>query len=254
VAYFADVYASYVDPLIGAATVAVLQHNGVDVHVPPGQSGCGMSALAQGDLDNARELAEHNVRVLAEAARAGYTIVCSEPTAALMLSRDNLDLLESDDAALIARQTVELTTYLWRLHVDGRLRTDFQRLDLALGHHVPCHLKALGEMPAGPRLLALIPGVRVQTLDLSCSGMAGTYGLGVDHYETSLEAGKPMLDELKRPRVLFGSTECGSCRMQMEDASGKRTLHPVQYLALAYGLLPEIARRLHEPVGELMLG
>ena len=28
--------------------------------------------------------------------------------------------------------------------------------------------------------------------------------------------------------------------MQMEDGAGKRTLHPVQYLALAYGLMPEL--------------
>jgi Fe-S oxidoreductase len=83
--------------------------------------------------------------------------------------------------------------------------------------------------------------------------MGGTYGLKAENYETSREAGRPMLEELDRPRVLFGSTECSTCRLQMEDGSGKRTLHPVQYLALAYGLLPEIARRLEEPLGELVL-
>ena len=44
--------------------------------------------------------------------------------------------------------------------------------------------------------------------------------------------------------IAFGSTECSACRVQMEDVARKRTLHPVQYLALAYGLLPEIAHRL----------
>src|SRR5262249_3370480 len=80
VAYFVDVYANFVDPLIGMATVEVLRHNGIEVYVPPGQRGCGMSALAHGDVESAREIARHNVRVLAEAARAGYAIVCSEPT------------------------------------------------------------------------------------------------------------------------------------------------------------------------------
>jgi hypothetical protein len=41
--------------------------------------------------------------------------------------------------------------------------------------------------------------------------------------------------------------------MQMEHGSGKRTQHPVQYLALAYGLMPEVARRLQEPLGEWVL-
>jgi Fe-S oxidoreductase len=62
-----------------------------------------------------------------------------------------------------------------------------------------------------------------------------------------------MLAELMLPSVTYGSTECSTCRLQMEDGGGKRTLHPVQYLALAYGLMPEIARRLQEPIGELVL-
>ncbi len=61
-----------------------------------------------------------------------------------------------------------------------------------------------------------------------------------------------MLEELNRPRVLFGSTECSACRMQMEQGSGKRTLHPVQYLAYAYGLLPELEARLARPLGDLV--
>ena len=62
-----------------------------------------------------------------------------------------------------------------------------------------------------------------------------------------------MLEELDRPRVLFGSTECSTCRMQMEDGAGKRTLHPAQYLALAYGYLPELRERLRQPIGNLVL-
>ena len=69
----------------------------------------------------------------------------------------------------------------------------------------------------------------------------------------SLEAGRPMLTELARPRVLFGSTECSPCRLQMEDGAGKRTLHPAQYLALAYGLMPDLQRRLQQPLGPLVL-
>ena len=35
----------------------------------------------------------------------------------------------------------------------------------------------------------------------------------------------------------------------MQEGTGKRTLHPVQYLAYAYGLLPEIAAQLQKPLG-----
>jgi Fe-S oxidoreductase len=257
VAYYVDVYANYVDPQIAEAVVTVLQHNGFDVYVPPGQRGCGMAALAHGDVEAARETAEQNLRVLGEAAREGYTILCSEPTAALMLCRDYPDLVDDPDAKLVAAKTVEFTSFLWDLHQQGRLLTDFHPLNVSLGHHVPCHLKALhqssGNTTHGPALLSLIPGMEVRTIDVSCSGMAGTFGLRAENYQTSREAGRRMLDELRRPGVLFGATECGTCRMQMEDGAGKRTLHPAQYLALAYGLLPAVAQRLDEHLGELVL-
>jgi FAD/FMN-containing dehydrogenase/Fe-S oxidoreductase len=252
-AYFVDVFANYNDPTIAEAVVAVLHHNGWEVYVPPGQRGCGMAPLAFGDVETARETVQLNLRVLAELAREGFPILCSEPTAALMLRHDALDLLDDPDARLVAAQTVEATAFLWDLHRHGRLRTDFNPLPLGVGHHVPCHLKALGEPPRGPALLALIPGMRVHTIDVSCSGMAGTFGLAAANRAMSLEAGRPMLDELARPRVLFGSTECSTCRMQMEDGGAKRTLHPVQYLALAYGLMPELNDRLRSPLRPLVL-
>lgn len=252
VAYFVDVFAGYNDPLIGQATVAVLRHHGIEVYVPPRQVGCGMAALAVGDVEAAREIAVRNVRVLVDLVREGYRIVCTEPTAALMLTQDYRDLIDDADTAAVAANTVELTAFLGELHAAGRLRTDFRPLGLTLGHHIPCHLKALRGHPVGPRLLALIPGMRVHTIDAGCSGMAGTWGMKAATFATSLAAGAAMFAELNRPGVLFGSTECSTCRMQMQQGSGKRTLHPVQYLAYAYGLLPEIGAKLRKPLGELV--
>jgi FAD/FMN-containing dehydrogenase/Fe-S oxidoreductase len=249
VAYFVDIFANYNDPLIAESMVAVLHHNDIEVYVPPRQGGCGMAPLAYGDVETARETVQENLFVLADLAREGYPILCSEPTAALMLRHDALDLLDDPDARLVAAQTVESTAFLWDLHQQGNLRTDFRPLPFSVGHHVPCHLKALGRPPVGPALLSLVPQLRVHTIDVSCSGMAGTYGLKAANYETSLAAGRPMLEQLRRPHVLFGSTECSTCRIQMEDAAAVRTLHPAQYLALAYGYLPELRQRLLQPIG-----
>jgi FAD/FMN-containing dehydrogenase/Fe-S oxidoreductase len=252
-AYFVDLFANYNEPLIAEAAVAVLRHNGFAVYVPPEQLGSGMAALAQGDVEAARETAAHNIRLFADLVREDYLILCSEPTAAIMLRQDYLDLVEDADAHLVADHTVELTAFLRELHRQGHLRTEFQPLSLSVGHHVPCHLKALGQPPAGPELLSLVPGLQVRTIDVSCSGMAGTFGFKRENYAVSLEAGRPMLDELRGSGVRYGSTECSACRLQMEDGTRKRTLHPVQYLALAYGLLPEIGQRLRQPIRDLVL-
>ena len=251
VAYFVDHFANFHDPTIALAAVAVLRHCGVEVHVPWRQRACGLAPLVQGDIDTAREAAAYNVRTLAGLVRDGFTVVCSEPTAAVVLTQEYLDLLDTPDARLVAANTVELTAYLADMHRQGTLRTDFGRLDVNLGHHVPCHVKALptGQVPAGPGLLALIPGVQAYTLDAGCSGMAGTYGLRSDSYDASRRAGAGLFAALDQPRVMYGSTECGPCRLQMQDGGGKRTLHPVQYLALAYGLMPELRAKLARPLG-----
>ncbi len=246
-AYFADTYANLFDPTVAEASVRVMKHNGLAVTVPPRQIGTGAAALMRGDLDIARERLRKNTRVLADAVRRGHRVVCSEPTAALFFQLDALNLSDSPDVKLLADNTVELTALLGELHDAGKLNRDFRPLPLSLGHHVPCHIKARPGRPRGPELLALIPELRVETIDVSCSGMAGVYGLTRQNYETSLLAGKPMLDELARPKHLYGSSECSSCRMQMQEGTGKRALHPVQYLALAYGLMPELADHLRRP-------
>jgi Fe-S oxidoreductase len=78
--------------------------------------------------------------------------------------------------------------------------------------------------------------------------MAGPYGLKARNVATSLAAGKPMLDELGRALHMYGSSECSSCRLQMREGTGKRAMHPIQYLALAYNLMPDLAERLRRPV------
>jgi Fe-S oxidoreductase len=253
VLYFVDLFANYMEPQIAEATVAILHHHGYDVYIPPEQRGSGLEALVHGEVESARETAQANLRVLVEAARAEWPIICSEPSAAMMLQQDYLDLLAEDDARVVAARTVELTAFLWNLHRQGRLRTDFRPLELTIGHHVPCHLKALQGPVAGPELLKLIPDVRMHTIDVGCSGMAGTFGMKSQNYQLSRQAGAAMLTELSKPAHRFGSTECSSCRMQMEDATKKRTLHPAQYLALAYGLMPKVEERLNAPIRELVL-
>ena len=253
IALFVDIFANYHDPTIAEAALRVLEHNGVQVVVPHDQTGLRHGSLGAGRRRNRADRARRNLRVFANLVREGWTIVCTEPTAALALTHDYLDLIDDPDARLVAANTIELTAYLADRHAIGRLRSDFQPLNLSIGHHVPCHLKALGRAPASPMLLRLIPGLRVTVVDVGCSGMAGTFGLQAEHYETSLAAGQAMFDALRRPRIQFGVTECSSCRLQMEEGTEKQHLHPVQYLALAYGLMPELESRLLAPVGGLVV-
>jgi len=238
VALFLDTYANYHDPQVAEALVAILEHNGVPVYVPEKQRQAGMAAISCGALDYARRLAQRNVTVLAEAVRQGYDVITPGPAAAVCLRREYPILLDDQDTRLVAEHTFEACTYLWEMHRQGRLHLDFRPLHVTLGYHMPCRLKALQVGTPGVNLLRLIPGIKVRHLDTGCSGMAGTFGLKAENYRTSLRAGWTLITELRNPNIEAGTTECSTCKIQMEQGTSKPTVHPLKLLALAYGLLP----------------
>ena len=253
VAYFVDLYANYFDPQLGEALLAILEHNGVAVYVPPDQKQAGTPAISSGSLDHARALAAHNVEILAEAVRQGYHVVATEPAAALCLTREYPNLLDDDDVRLVAANTSEACTYLWRMHMTGKLQLDLRPINAALGYHMPCRLKALQVGSPGESLLRLIPGLTIHHLEEGCSGMAGTYGLKRENYRNSLRIGWGLIRRLRDPNLQAGVTECSTCKIQMEQGTHKPTLHPLKLFAMAYGLLPEAARLLNTAGKELVV-
>ena len=126
----------------------------------------------------------------------------------------------------------------------GRLRTDFRPLDLTVGYHTPCHLKALGAGTPLADLLRLIPRLEVHRIEKGCSGMAGAWGLTCYNFRESIRIGWGLISRMRVGDLAAGVTECSSCRLQMEQGTSTPTLHPIKLLALAYGLMPEIDRRL----------
>jgi Fe-S oxidoreductase len=241
VAYFVDTFANHFDTQLAEALVAVLRHNGIAVYVPKDQLHAAMPMIAAGALEPARAIAAHNVSLLAEHVRQGYTIVATEPAAALALTHEYPILLDDDpDALTVAQHTEEACHYLWQLHQRGRLKLSFQPQRLSLGYHLPCHLRALGVGAPGENLLRLVPGIRVNRLERGCSGMAGLWGVKHANYRASLRAGLELINAVRDGAFQIGATECSTCRMQMEQSSPKPTIHPVKLLAQAYGLMPNI--------------
>ena len=77
--------------------------------------------------------------------------------------------------------------------------------------------------------------------------MAGTFGLLRQNYRSSLRAGWGLISRLRDPAIQAGTTECSTCKIQMEQGTTKPTIHPIKLLALAYGLMPEMAALLTTP-------
>jgi FAD/FMN-containing dehydrogenase/Fe-S oxidoreductase len=237
VAYFVDVYVNWFAPRLGQWFLEVLQHNGISVHVPEKQLQAGVPAITVGALHLARRFAVRNIRTLANLVRQGFKVLGTEPAAVLALRKEYPQLLPTPDATLVASQTFEACTFLWQLHLEGKLQLDFRPVPLTVGYHQPCRMKALGVGRPGEHLLQLIPGLQVLPLPDACSGMAGTFGLKASHYRASLRAGFPLIVALRNPAFQIGVTECSACRIQLEQGAGKPVLHPLELLACAYGFV-----------------
>lgn len=251
VLYFVDTYANWFDVELADACVAVLEHNGVSVYVHPDQLPSAMAQITLGDVERAKPLVRRNIKVLADAVRQGYEIVCSEPSAALALRHEYLNLIDDDDARLVAQHSHEVCTYLWQLHKSGQLELDLKPINISMAYHTPCHLRAISGESAGEHLLRLIPGVTVNALERGCSGMAGIFGMKRENFRASLRAGWGLITALRNPEIQYGATECSTCKMQMEQGTSKPTLHPLKVLAYSYGLLPQVSKVLASRSQEL---
>ncbi|PYN21487.1 MAG: anaerobic glycerol-3-phosphate dehydrogenase subunit C [Candidatus Rokuibacteriota bacterium] len=233
VALFATCSVDYYEPATGRAAVRVLERNRVDVSLPA-QRCCGMPYLDGGAVDEAKALIRDNVRSLAAAVREGRQIVVPGPTCSYMLKREYPWLDGSDDAKLVAANTRDLFEYLAKLQAAGELDTNFARPVGAVTYHVPCHLRAQNIGHKSADVLGAIPGASVDVVE-KCSAVDGTWGFKTEYYELSLKLAKPLFDAINTGAPT-AATDCPLAALQIEHGTGRKSKHPIEVLAAAYGL------------------
>ena len=234
VALFPDTFTNGFEPEIGAAACRVLWALGYRVRLAPAVC-CGRPAISRGMLDRARALARRGVRALAGFAREGVPIIGLEPSCLLTFRDEFAELApeeDTEDAARIRNAAVLFDEFAAQ-HAEELARITGGRAagDEALAHG-HCHQKTF--CGTGPLAAALgAAGGSVKVVDSGCCGMAGSFGYTKDHYEISVAIGERRLFPAVRalgsgePVIAAGT----SCRHQIEDATGRRAVHPAQYLA-----------------------
>ena len=242
VALFIDTFGNHFDTKLTELAVKILEYNGITVHIPLQQRASGLMSYAVGHADRAERLARHNTMLLGDLIRQGYDVVTLEPASAACITKDYRCLIEDSDSELVSSNVVDFCDYLMRLHGKSRLRLDFQPIRKMVGFHAPCRSIAngLGRVDGATpaqELLGLIPELDVRRIEEGCCGMAGSFGLDKKNYRLSLQIGLGLFRKLRAKEIDFGATDCSSCRMQMEHAVAKPTLHPIRLLAFAYGLI-----------------
>jgi len=118
----------------------------------------------------------------------------------------------------------------------GRLTLDLAplRAQTALLHG-HCHQKAFDAMPAVRKVLGLIPGLKVQTVDSGCCGMAGSFGYEAEHFAVSMKmAEQSLLPAVRKagPDTIVVA-DGTSCRHQIHDGTRRKALHVARVLQMS---------------------
>ena len=239
VVYFHGCATMYYEPFIGRAAVAVFEHNGYEVIVPP-QNCCGLPMLSNGEFKAAEKLYDNNLRKLGPYAGDGFDIVGTSTSCTLTLKEEAPELLDrhGEDALALKMAVWDICEWLRELHEAGELRTDFERIDMVLPYHAPCQYRAHRVGKPAMEILSLIPGIDLRESEARCCGIAGTYGYKVEKYQISMEVGEELFSFVREQGDEVEITACDSetCRWQLEHGTDLPSRHPIEILAAAYGL------------------
>jgi glycerol-3-phosphate dehydrogenase subunit C len=241
---YATCFVNYNNPAIGEAARAVLAHNGVTVEVSyPGC--CGMPQLESGNIARVAEGARTIAAALEPFIDQGFDIIALVPSCALMLKFE-WPLLLPDDAKVrkLAQASFDISEYIVGIARKEGLAPGLSPLEGGVTVHLACHARAQNFGPKAAELLRLIPDTSVGVVE-RCSGHGGAWGVRKDNFDTALKVGKPAAKAALQQKRKHLASECPlagehlrqSMVLQSPDEATPVSRHPVELLALAYGLI-----------------
>jgi len=233
VAFFCDTYIRYVDPMLGMHIIKILERNGYNV-IFPSQMSSGLPALLEGAPDVGREIAEYNVKNLYVHASKGIPIVCFSPSSSVALKMDYLNVLDNEETRTVSSNTYDMHEFLSNLHKMKELDADFKEIDEEIGVHFHCHTIVQGADKHVKQLLNMIPKLRYHIVETGCCGVGGSYSFIKDNYDLSMQIGRELFEAVKQERKVYTTGE--SCKLQIEEGSGRELGLTVDLLAKAYGI------------------
>jgi Fe-S oxidoreductase len=236
VVLFVDTFTDAFSPAVGEAAVAVLEHAGYRVHLTAAPVCCGLTWISTGQLDGARRRVRGTVQALLPHVQAGATVVGLEPSCTAVLRTDALELLDGEELKA-AEQVAAATKTLAELlgGTDGWQPPDLTGTTVVAQPH--CHHHAVMGWSTDADLLDRA-GADVQRLG-GCCGLAGNFGVEQGHYEVSVAIAEhellPAVRDLLHRRGADAPdavvlADGFSCRTQLADLAGVRSLHLAELL------------------------
>lgn len=238
VTLFTTCYCNYNEPDVADSVIRILQHNNVEVSLPRREHCCGMPKLELGDLDTVKRLMNENIPSLYDAVQQGHALMAAVPSCVLMFKQE-LPLMFPDDEKVkaVANAFHDPFEYLFKLHKDGKLKTDFKTNLGDVSYHVACHQRVQNIGPKTKQILELIPETTVKSIE-RCSGHDGTYGVKKETLQFANKIARPIVKQINQQAPDYYGSDCPVAGKHIENNldGDKKTIHPIDMLRIAYGL------------------
>lgn len=231
VSYFHGCYVNYNFPQLGKDLVKIMNACGYGVHLLDKEKCCGTPLIANGLYNQAKKQGETNMNSMRAAIAKGHTVVTTSSSCTFTMRDEYTHLLEMDNHDV--RDHITLATrFLYQLIDEGKLKLAFRNdYKKRVAYHFACHMERMGWSIYSTSLLKMIPGLDLVLLESQCCGISGTYGFKRENYETSQKIGQSLFDNIKEANVEAVTTDCETCKWQIEMSTGTPVLNPISIIA-----------------------
>lgn len=242
VSYFHGCYVNYNFPKLGQDFVKIMNAVGYGVHLLEKERCCGVAKIANGLYDQARKHANININSIKKSVQdEGRPVLTTSSTCTFTL-RDEYNHLLGIDNSSVRNQVMLATRFLFQLVDQGKVKLAFKpSYKRRIAYHSACHMERMGWTVYSTELLKMVPGIDFVMLESMCCGIAGTYGFKKENYETSQQIGAPLFEQIKNAHVDCVSTDCETCKWQIEMSTGVPVENPISILADALDVEKTIA-------------
>lgn len=136
---------------------------------------------------------------------------------------------------MVAENTSDLGEFLRTLHMRGKFDTRLGPVSVRAAYYPPCHLREQRIGRPYESLLRLIPELSIATINGHyCCGNSGIMGFKEAFHHLSIKIASRLIARIKtlNPEVI--ATDCLSCRIQFNQLTNYKVLHPVQMIKESY--------------------
>jgi Fe-S oxidoreductase len=232
---FCDEFTNYNDTEIGIKAILLLEKLGYEVIIPKHEES-GRAWLSKGLVRAAKKIANKNIALLSPYVSANTPLIGIEPSAILTFRDEYVDLADDDQfetAKKLAANVYTIDEFIAAEIDKGNISKEkFTKEKRLVKLHGHCQQKALSSVAPSVTLLSLPENYSVSTIPSGCCGMAGSFGYEKEHYDVSQQIGELVLFPAVRqqPEDVIIAAPGTSCRHQIKDGTGRKSLHPVEIL------------------------